>query len=96
MSEHEELVALRRYALEATRALTDLAGGGSELFDGKIGDMFKADLNFCKARVRDRHDRLHRLWATETMKRKQLEQDLVDVAASAHPSLPTPDMGKVA
>lgn len=84
---NDELIVLRRYALDITRALTNLTGGGSEMFDGQIGEMFKADIHFCVSRIRDRHDRLHRLWASESLKRKQLEEDLATVANSTiHPS----------
>ena len=61
------------YAREATKVITGLAGGGSEMFAGKIGDMYKADLIFCAGRVRDRHERMHTLWAGEAKKRKAAE-----------------------
>lgn len=52
--EHEEM---RNYALDVTRALTGLVGGGSEMFAGRVGEMFKADIPFCVQRVRERFDR---------------------------------------
>ncbi len=56
-----EIEALRAYAHEATKVITGLAGGGSENFSGQIGDMFKADLEFCAKKIRDRHETTHGL-----------------------------------
>lgn len=60
-----ELIALApelfTYAHEATKIITGLAGGGSENFSGQIGDMFKADLDFCAKKIRDRHEMMHGL-----------------------------------
>lgn len=53
--------ALRDYALAATKTITGLAGGGSELFSGQIGDIFKADLQVCASKVHDRHEKMHGL-----------------------------------
>lgn len=50
---------LREYAHKATCTITDLAGGGSELFSRKIGDMYTADLPFCKERIRAREATSH-------------------------------------
>lgn len=71
MSKPTELELLREYAHEATKAITDLAGGGSELFAGKIGDMFIADLPFCVNRVRERQEMIHRQLVAEVEKRKE-------------------------
>lgn len=79
-----ELELLRKYAHEATKAITDLAGGGSELFAGKIGDMFIADLPYCMNRVRERHDMIHRQLVGEVNKRKALEADLKDAMIQPH------------
>lgn len=79
MDEKQELAALRTYAHEATKVLTSLAGGGSELFAGQIGNMFKADLHFCKMRVCDRHDRLHRQLVAEVRKCKALTEELAEI-----------------
>ncbi|ASW06262.1 hypothetical protein [Rhizobium sp. 11515TR] len=57
----DEYEALRAYAHEATKVITGLAGGGSENFSGQIGDMFKADLEFCAKKIRDRHEMMHGL-----------------------------------
>lgn len=56
-----ELEALREYALAATRAITGLAGGGSEMFDRKIGEVYTADLARCINKVRDREATSHKL-----------------------------------
>jgi hypothetical protein len=56
-----EIAALRDYALAATKTITGLAGGASELFAGQIGDMFKADLQVCASKVHDRHAKMHGL-----------------------------------
>lgn len=76
MDERAELKALREYAREATKVLTNLAGGGSEMFSGMIGDIYKADLHFCAKRVKERHDRLHDLWKSEIRRRKAAEDEL--------------------
>jgi hypothetical protein len=47
------------YAHEATKAITDIVGGGSECFAGRIGKMYIADLPYCKKRVRDRESNAH-------------------------------------
>lgn len=50
---------LRAYAHEATKTITDLVGGGSECFAGRIGEMYIADLPYCKRRIRDRESKSH-------------------------------------
>lgn len=55
-SDHEKL---RTYAHEATKTITDLVGGGSECFAGRIGEMYIADLPYCKRRIRERESRAH-------------------------------------
>lgn len=84
MREQDELVALRSYAHEITKVLTGLAGGGSELFAGQIGTMFKADLHFCKMRISERNARLHDLLAAEMRKRRSLEQEIKDLFPPHH------------
>ena len=47
------------YALEITKTLTNLVGGGSEMFSGRLlkdtpREMYKADLQYCERRLRDR------------------------------------------
>lgn len=49
-----ELEKLRAFAKEATIALTNLAGGGSELFGGCISEIYIADVPFCIERIRNR------------------------------------------
>lgn len=53
---------LEQYAREATKTITEITGGGSECFLGKIGEMYKADLRYCHERIRERestgHERL--------------------------------------
>jgi hypothetical protein len=54
-----QLSAMEDYALEVTKAITGLSGGGSEMFSGKIGGIFKADLDKCVQVIRDRHAKTH-------------------------------------
>lgn len=63
---------LETYALEITRVLTGLAGGGSELFEGQIGEFFKADLVRCAAKIRDRHAKIHALLVAEKRETRRL------------------------
>lgn len=67
-----EAEALRKYAHEATKVITELAGGGSELFGRKIGEMYTADLSFCRNRIRDRETRLHDQLVKTVKKSKEL------------------------
>ena len=50
----EHNAALKRYAREATIAITGLTPGGSEYFGKRIGDMYTADLPYCVERIRER------------------------------------------
>lgn len=59
----EENERLRAYAAEATKVITGLAGGGSELFT-RDGDDFRADLAVCSQKVRDRHLQAHERFTT--------------------------------
>lgn len=59
-TDRAELEALRNYAFKATKAITGLVGGGSEMFAGRIGQMFKADLTYCVERLRERSQMAHR------------------------------------
>lgn len=63
---HADLVAentrLRAYALDVTKALTGLSGGGSENFAGEDFGMFKADIPFCVEKIRARETRLRDMW----------------------------------
>ncbi len=52
---------LREYAHEATKVITNLAGGGFELFGKELSGVFLADLNACANRIRDRHERAHKI-----------------------------------
>jgi hypothetical protein len=81
MDEKQELEALRIYAHEATKVLTGLAGGGSELFAGQIGNMFKADLHFCKMRISDRRERLHGQLVAEVKKSTALREEIKELCA---------------
>lgn len=54
-----KLAAMEAYALEVTKALTGLSGGGSEMFSGKIGNIFKADISKCAQVIHDRHAKTH-------------------------------------
>lgn len=49
--------ALAKYAREASKALTDMAGGGSEMFE-RIGDEFYADPALCRRRHLEKMERL--------------------------------------
>lgn len=53
-----DLAEALAWIAEATKIITDLAGGGSELFTRK-GDAFRADLPVCSSRIRDRLTRAH-------------------------------------
>lgn len=58
----EALTAERDEALAwiaaATRMITEVVGGGSELFIRK-GKVFRADLEYCKTRLRERQRTAH-------------------------------------
>lgn len=56
-----ENARLREYAHEATKVITNLAGGGSELFGKELSGIFLADLSACAKRIRDRHERVHKI-----------------------------------
>ena len=67
--------AFAAYALEITRTLTGLTGGGSENFSGKIGDFYKADLPFCAKRIRDREARVHEMVRKAFREAKDAERE---------------------
>ncbi|MEK1887951.1 MAG: hypothetical protein AAAB35_10345 [Phyllobacterium sp.] len=46
-----------KYAHAITKALTGLAGGGSELFDKEVCGIYLADIERCVQRVRDREEK---------------------------------------
>jgi hypothetical protein len=59
-----QLEETRAYAHALTCAFTDVVGGGSEMFGGRILrdtplEMYKADIPFCTKRIRDRFTMLH-------------------------------------
>lgn len=56
-----ENAELKKYAHEATKVITNLAGGGSELFGKELSGVFLADLSACAKRIRDRHERIHKI-----------------------------------
>jgi hypothetical protein len=62
METSAELAALRKYALAATRTITELTAGGSEYFAGKIGDVYVADLDFCNKHIRESRERGYQRW----------------------------------
>ena len=70
--ERRELELLRKYAHEATKAITALAGGGSELFAGKIGDLYMADLPFCMNKIRERETKTRELLTAAIRKAKEV------------------------
>ncbi|TPM89826.1 FliJ family protein [Mesorhizobium sp. B2-1-3A] len=78
-----ELERVKTYAHEATRTLTDLVGGGSECFAGRIGEMYIADLPYCKRRIRERESRAH----------EQLLKAVAAARALAPSIQDTPDLG---
>jgi hypothetical protein len=53
-----ELEALRKFAHEATIAITGLTGGGSEFFGKRVGDIYLADLPFCVKQIRETREGL--------------------------------------
>lgn len=77
------IAKLEKYALEITRVLTGLAGGGSELFDGKIGELYTADLPFCSGKIRDKHTKLHELLVAERRKTLRLSRAILSEGEGA-------------
>jgi len=69
-----ELTKLREYAHEATKTITDLVGGGSECFAGRIGEMYIADLPYCKRRIRDRENNTHQQLLTIVREKRKAVQ----------------------
>lgn len=51
----DDLVEARAWIAEATKMITDVTGGGSELFK-QHGEDYRADLEFCRSRLRERQD----------------------------------------
>lgn len=76
------LQEMTEYALDATKALTGLAGGGSEMFSGRIGNIFKADIDKCCQVVRDRHDRAHQ-FMVKAVKEKNAAVEQSEAMAKA-------------
>lgn len=74
--------ALKDYALKITKTLTGLSGGGSEMFDGRIGDMFKADLLRCAERIRDRHAKAHELLIAEKKRAASSQARIAELEAA--------------
>lgn len=60
-ADRAELAALRKFAKDATIALTGLTSGGSEFFAGQMGDIYVADIPRCVERVRERYETGSRL-----------------------------------
>lgn len=67
-----ELAAERAYTAEATKAITNLTGGGSENFIRR-GDRYLADLPFCVQRIRDRFTSYHEMLLKAVCERKAAE-----------------------
>lgn len=58
----DALRRVRDYAHDITKTLTNLVGGGSEMFSGRLlrdtpMEMYSADLEHCEKRIRERFDR---------------------------------------
>jgi Lar family restriction alleviation protein len=73
-----ELEALRKFAHEATIAITGLTGGGSEFFGKRVGDIYLADLPFCVKRIRETRESLF-----EAM--KESKREARDARSKAEP-----------
>lgn len=59
---------LRAYAHVATIVITDIAGGGSELFGRQIGDLWTADLDYCNKVIRERRPHKAEVWKERSLK----------------------------
>lgn len=66
---------LEDYAREASIALTQIAGGGSEMFR-RIGDEFYADPKLCEQRIAEKNANRHRLASTAQPEIKALVEAL--------------------
>jgi hypothetical protein len=72
------LQQMTEYALEVTRALTGLSGGGSEMFSGRVGNIYKADSEKCCGVVHDRHAKMHGLLVNAVKSKNAAEVKLAE------------------
>jgi hypothetical protein len=84
---------LEDYARKATATITELTGGGSECFAGRIGEMYKADLDFCKQRIREREGRAHERFAKATTENAALRKQVSDAVGEWQPIETAPKDG---
>lgn len=77
--------ALKAYARKATATITELHGGGSECFAGKIGDMYVADLDFCKQRIRERESKAHIRFVDVTKQLRAARSNLEEAEGALEP-----------
>jgi hypothetical protein len=61
---------------EATKAITGLTAGGSEYFGRRVRNVYRADLEFCVQRIRERFENGHRLACEAVRERKAAESRL--------------------
>lgn len=69
-----ELQMLRTFAHEATKTITNLVGGGSELFAGKIGEIYIADLKLCRDRIRYRETMIYQRFIAAVTELRDLKE----------------------
>lgn len=74
----EYVKRLEAYALDITRALTGLVGGGSEMFGRKLGEMYTADIEYCVRQIRDRNAAAHERFAKAARGWKEAERALAE------------------
>lgn len=72
----DEIERLRDYARQATVAITELTGGGSEMFAGRIGEMYLADLPHCSSCIRRRFHENHERWVKSATRANQLADEI--------------------
>lgn len=72
----EYVKRLEAYALEITKALTGLVGGGSEMFGRKLGKMYTADIDYCVRQIRDRNTRANERYIAAVRAQKEAERAL--------------------
>lgn len=65
----EAAIRVMEHARKMSIALTDLSGGGSEMFT-RVGDEFYADPELCKRRTQEKIDMAWRSWKAGIMEGK--------------------------
>jgi hypothetical protein len=79
------LQQMTEYALEVTRALTGLSGGGSEMFSGRVGNIYKADIEKCCGVVHDRHAKINGLLVNAVKSKNAAEVKLAEAVKVIEP-----------